>query len=193
MFQLTTNVRDFQCQVPETYCTPGSILDITKEHNYAKKSIMLTPLKLKSLKLSVRDPNFSPIINTSGISATTVNDNGSKDVDYDPSFKEVSESETWSGQEDFVPNASSMSHMKIRKFVVFESVLDILFQEIKCKRCGLWFEEMEKAVPGTSIQIVATCENGHHIIEWKAQRVFGWLLAFNLLVSAATFYSCKYF
>ena len=133
----TTNVRDFQCQVLETYSTPGSILDITKEHNYAKKSIMLTPLKLKSLKLSVRDPNFSPIINTSGISTTTVNDDGSKDVDCDPSFKELSESETWSGQEDVVPNASSMSHMKIQKFVVFESVLDILFQEIKCKRCGL--------------------------------------------------------
>ena len=129
---------DFQCQVPETYSTPGSIFDVTKDPNYAKES-MSTPLKLRSSKLSVRDPNFSPIIDTSGISTTTTNNDDSKDVDYDPSFEELSESETWSGQEDFVPNVSSMSHMKMQKFVVFESMLDILFRKIKCKRCGLQF------------------------------------------------------
>ena len=32
---VTTNVGDFQCQVPETYYTPGSIFDVTKDHNYA--------------------------------------------------------------------------------------------------------------------------------------------------------------
>ena len=187
----TTNVRAFQCQVPETYSTPGSIFDVTKVHNYAKKSIMSTPLKLKSSKLSVRDPDFSPIIDTSGISTTTTNKDDSKVVDYDPSFEELGESETWFGQEDFVPNASFMSHMKMRKFIVFESMLDILFREIKCKRCGLQFEEMEKAVLGTSIHIVAACENGHHIIERKAQPVFGRRPAFNLLVPAVTFCSGK--
>ena len=96
----TTNVRDFQCQVPETCSTPGSIFDVIKDHNYAKKSIMSTPLKLKSSKLSVRAPNFSRIINTSGISTTTSNNNDSKDVNYDPSLEELSQSETWSGQED---------------------------------------------------------------------------------------------
>ena len=153
---------------------------------------MSTSLKLKPSKLSVRDPNFSPIIDTSGISTTTTNNDDSKDVDFDPFFEELSESETWSGQEDFVPNPSSMSHMKMQKFVVFESMLDILFREIKCKRCGLRFEQMEKDVLGTSIHIVATCENGHHITEWKAQPVFGRLPAFNLLVSVATFCSGKY-
>ena len=148
---------------------------------------MSTSLKLKPSKLSVRDPNFSPIIDTSGISTTTTNNDDSKDVDYDPSFEELSESETWSGQEDFVPNPSSMSHIKMWKFVVFESMLDILFLEIKCKTFGLRFEEIERAVLGTSIHIVATCENGHRIIEWKAQLVFGRLPAFNLLVSAAAF------
>ena len=64
-----------------------------------------------------------------------------------------------------MPNASFMSHMKMRKFIVFESMLDILFREIKCKRCGIQFEEMEKAVLGTSIHIVAACENGHHITD----------------------------
>ena len=54
----TTNVRDFQCQVSEQHSTPGNIFDVTKGHNYGKKSIMSTPLKLKSLKLSVRDPIF---------------------------------------------------------------------------------------------------------------------------------------
>ena len=49
----TTNVRDFQCQVPETYSTPRSIFDVTEDHNYAKQSTMST---------SVRDPNFSPNI-----------------------------------------------------------------------------------------------------------------------------------
>ena len=32
---VTTNVGDFQCQVPETYYTSGSIFDATKDHNYA--------------------------------------------------------------------------------------------------------------------------------------------------------------
>ena len=32
---VTTNVGDFQCQVPETYYTPGGIFDATKDHNYA--------------------------------------------------------------------------------------------------------------------------------------------------------------
>ena len=137
---------------------------------------MSTPLKLKSSKLPVRDLNFSPKIDTSGISATTTNNDYSKDADYEPSFEELSESETWSGQEDFVR----------------ENTLDMLFRKIKCKRCGLRFEEMVKAVLGTSIHIVATCENDHCIIEWKAQPVFGRLPAFNLLVSVATFCSGKY-
>ena len=153
---------------------------------------MSTSLKLKPSKLSVRDPNFSPIIDTSGISTVTTNNDDNKDADFGPSFEELSESETWSGQEDFVPNPSSMSHMKMQKFVVFESMLDILFREIKCKRCGLRFEEMEKHILGTSIHIVTTCENGHDITEWKAQPVFGRIPAFNLLVSAATFCSGKY-
>ena len=129
---------------------------------------MSTSLKLKPLKLSAGDPNFSPIINACGISTTTTNNNDGKDVDFGPSFAELSESETWSGQENFVSNPSSMSHMKMQKFVVFESMLDILFREIKCKRCGLRFEQMEKDVLGTSIHIVATCENGHDITERKA-------------------------
>ena len=129
---------------------------------------MSTSLKLKPLKLSAGDPNFSPIIDTCGISTTTTNNDDGKDVDFGPSFAELSESETWSGQEDFVPNPSSMSHMKMQKFVVFESMLDILFREIKCKRCGLRFEQIEKDVLGTSIHIVATCENGHDITERKA-------------------------
>ena len=79
----------------------------------------------------------------------------------------------------------------MRKFIVFESMLDILFREIKCKRCGLQFEEMEKAVLGTSIHIVAASENGHHITERKAQPVFGRRPAFNLLVPAVTFCSGK--
>ena len=129
---------------------------------------MSTSLKLKPSKLSVRDPNFSSIIDTSGIFTTATNNDNSKDVDFGPSFEELSESETWSGQEGFVSNPSSMSHMKMQKFVVFESMLDILFREIKCKRCGLQFEQMEKDVLGTSIHIVATCENGHDITERKA-------------------------
>ena len=187
-------MRDFQFQDPETYFTTGSIFNATKDHSYAKKSVMSTPLKLKSSKLSVRNPNFSQtssIIDTFGISTTTTNNEDSKDVDYDPSFEELSENETWSGQEDFVPNASSMSHMKMWKFVVFESMLDILFWEIKSKRCGLQFEVMEKTVLGTSIHIVTTYENGYRIIEWKAQPVFGRLPAFNLLFSVVTFCSGK--
>ena len=71
-------------------------------------------------------------------------------------------------------------------------MLDILFREIKCKKCGLRFGEMVKAVLGTNVHILATCENGHRILEWKGRPVFGQLLAFNLLVSAATFCSGKY-
>ena len=129
----TTNVRDFQCQVQETYSTPESIFNVIKDHNYAKKSIISTPLKLKSSKLFVRDQNFSPIIDTSGISKTTTNNDDSNDVDYDPSFEKLSESEAWSEQEDFVPNASSMSHMKMRKFVVFESMLIYCFAKLNIK------------------------------------------------------------
>ena len=129
----TTNVRDFQCQVQETYSTPESIFNVIKDHNYAKKSIISTPLKLKSSKLFVRDQNFSPIIDTSRISKTTTNNDDSNDVDYDPSFEKLSESEAWSEQEDFVPNASSMSHMKMRKFVVFESMLIYCFAKLNIK------------------------------------------------------------
>ena len=50
---------------------------------------------------------------------------------------------------------------------------------------------MEKAVLGTSIHIVAASENGDHIIERKAQPMFGRRPAFNLLVPAVTFCSGK--
>ena len=48
----TKTVRDFQSQVLETYSTPGSIVSVIIDHNYAKKSTMLTPFKLNTLKLS---------------------------------------------------------------------------------------------------------------------------------------------
>ena len=129
---------------------------------------MSTSLKLKSLILSVRDPNFSPIIDTSGISTPTTNNSDSKDVDYGPSFEELSESETGSRQEDFVPNASSMSQFYL------------LYLKVCCIYC---FE---------TLSVVASCENSHRIMEWKVHLVPGQLPTFNLLVAVATFCSGKY-
>ena len=52
-------------------------------------------------------------------------------------------------------------------------MLDLSFCKTKFKTYGLRFEEMEKAVLGTSIHAKTTCENVHLIIDWKAQSVFG--------------------
>ena len=98
---------------------------------------MSTPLKLKSSNLLVKDPNFSPIIDISDISTTTTNNDSSKDVDYDPSFEQLSESETWSGQEDFVPDTSSMNHMKMQKVCWIHCFGKLNVKDVDCD-LGKW-------------------------------------------------------
>lgn len=56
----------------------------------------------------------------------------------------------------------------MQKFIALVNILNLSFCKIKCKKYGLQFEEMEKALLGTCIHVTNACEIAHPIIDWKA-------------------------
>ena len=107
----------------------------------------------------------------------TMESNSSIDPDYDPV------NITTSSQEDATDIISE------KKFVVFESMIDELFNLIRCPTCNLPVEKRKKSVLGTSLHCKLLCTQKHLICDWKSQPLLGRLPAFNLLMSAAIFFS----
>lgn len=87
--------------------------------------------------------------------------------------------------EDDLPN---ITMSKERKFIVFESQLDVLLRQ--CQICGGIVEDscMVKSCSGSMLTVSATCINGHDI-KWDSQPLINRLPAGNLLVSAAILFS----
>lgn len=87
--------------------------------------------------------------------------------------------------EDDLPN---ITMSKERKFIVFESQLDVLLR--RCQICGGIVEDscMVKSCSGSMLNVSATCINGHDI-KWDSQPIINRLPVGNLLVSAAILFS----
>ena len=103
------------------------------------------------------------------------------DSDYDPA------NTTASSQED----ANSTDIISEKKYVVFESMIDELIKLVRCATCNLPVEKTKKSVMGTSLHCKLWCGQKHLICDWKCQPLLWKLPAFNLLMSAAVFFSGK--
>lgn len=105
---------------------------------------------------------------------------------------------------DFIPNSESFEkneepqetsnrmetdYMKDEKFVVFESMLDQLFTRVRCDKCFLPVSNVSRSKLGTSIHCKLYCPDKHLILDWKSQPLIGKLPLYNLLISAAIFFS----
>ena len=87
----------------------------------------------------------------------------------------------------FEENASKQAEE--RKFIIFESNLDLLVMRLRCPTCGKPQNHVEKFVVGTMLKMKVECLDGHTIISWNSQPVLGQMPVGNLLCSAATMFN----
>ncbi|XP_031748737.1 RNA pseudouridylate synthase domain-containing protein 1 isoform X2 [Xenopus tropicalis] len=79
-----------------------------------------------------------------------------------------------------------------RKFIVFESCLDVLLRKLSCGfgvNCSAPIVGLEKYVEGSYLSVVGRCSKGHRFHLWDSQPVVGDIALGNLLTSAALLFS----
>ncbi|KAE8578884.1 hypothetical protein XENTR_v10023813 [Xenopus tropicalis] len=79
-----------------------------------------------------------------------------------------------------------------RKFIVFESCLDVLLRKLSCGfgvNCSAPIVGLEKHVEGSYLSVVGRCSKGHRFHLWDSQPVVGDVALGNLLTSAALLFS----
>ncbi|KAM4050161.1 uncharacterized protein ACNLHF_013885 [Anomaloglossus baeobatrachus] len=82
-----------------------------------------------------------------------------------------------------------------RKFIVFESCLDVLFEKVRCKfgDCNSPIIRTQKHVLGTYLSVAAQCYKGHTFHLWHSQPTRGEVALGNVLSSAAVLFSGSHF
>lgn len=85
--------------------------------------------------------------------------------------------------------------VKERKFIVFESCLDVLFEEVKCKieDCNAPVIHTQKHVLGSYLSVTGQCRKGHSFHLWHSQPTRGDVALGNVLSSAAVLFSGSHF
>ena len=170
---------DFEAQAPEYYSIPANYECVIKDHPYSKQStVSSTPAKRKRF---CDDVPLSPINSSL---QTSFSDDGN-DPDY--SANSTKESVNISG----VPDETQDNILKEKKFVVFESMLDRIFNLLPCVSCAGTAIDIEKREQGTCIIYKGYCVNEHVVFDWKSQPMLGKMPAFNLLLSSAIFCAGK--
>ncbi|KAG9487878.1 uncharacterized protein [Eleutherodactylus coqui] len=83
------------------------------------------------------------------------------------------------------------SCVKERKFIVFESCLDVLFEKIRCNNadCNAPLIRTQKHVLGSYLSVTGQCRQGHIFHLWHSQPTRGDVALGNVLSSAAVLFS----
>ncbi|KAG8598033.1 hypothetical protein GDO81_002475 [Engystomops pustulosus] len=83
------------------------------------------------------------------------------------------------------------NRVKERKFIVFESCLDVLFEQVRCKHedCNSSIVRTQKHVLGTYLSVSGQCSKGHIFHLWHSQPTRGVVALGNALSSAAVLFS----
>lgn len=118
---------------------------------------------------SVEDP-----LDTSFLS---VDDNPDSDPDWVPEKQH---------SDDGQQASEEINPAKERKFIIFESCLDILLNE--CSACGSTCNVWKKAI-GSYIQVRSTCANCHKVRKWESQPTSGSMPLGNLIIAGAILFS----
>ncbi|XP_073413340.1 uncharacterized protein [Dendrobates tinctorius] len=82
-----------------------------------------------------------------------------------------------------------------RKFIVFESCLDVLFERVRCRigDCNAPIFRTQKHVLGSYLSVAAQCHKGHSFHLWHSQPTRGEVALGNVLSSAAILFSGSHF
>jgi hypothetical protein len=107
------------------------------------------------------------------------------DLSYEPSSSQMSAEHSAQSSESSQP----VNLVHDRKFLVFESQLDILLCRLICTicHCPCSIDDVVKQFGnGTVLSIIVYCTGGHIIIKWQSQPFVGHMPAGNLLLCAAT-------
>ncbi|KAK3100232.1 hypothetical protein FSP39_016728 [Pinctada imbricata] len=111
-----------------------------------------------------------------------------EDTHLDESFSSFNDSfsdPNWLPEEDVSCDAQSYSDditpAKERKFIVFESQLDLLFQR-HCSYCGDLLQVVEKNVQGSGLFVTCQCTCGSKF-QWESQPSSGTMPLGNLLLA----------
>ncbi|XP_070548761.1 uncharacterized protein [Ptychodera flava] len=109
-------------------------------------------------------------------------------VDADDSFTAESDSdESESGKTiDDSEGEHEKDFLGDRKFIVFESCLDILFK--RCSECGEIVTEVSRSTNGSMLTVKMTCIRSHNVI-WRSQPIINRMSVGNLLMAAAILFS----
>ncbi|XP_069820658.1 uncharacterized protein [Dendropsophus ebraccatus] len=85
--------------------------------------------------------------------------------------------------------------VKERKFIVFESCLDVLFEKVGCKmkNCNAPVIRTQKNVLGSYLSVTGQCLKGHSFHLWHSQPTRGEVALGNVLSSAAVLFSGSHF
>lgn len=178
---------------PEPAQEVNEILDfhhITSHEDNCEPPVSISPSKIS---VSTQTDNFlmtsSPMKSIGpatlfAISETSLTTNETKDSTLDETMNET----------EYNPSESSFEEKDVdvindEKFVVYEGMLDILFNFVCCPSCHSRAKNITKSKMGTSLHCKIVCESKHLILEWKSQPLIGKLPAFNLLISASIFFA----
>ncbi|XP_068112152.1 uncharacterized protein [Hyperolius riggenbachi] len=154
------------------------------------KMEMLTSLSETS---SVDEPMITPLSETSSIDEPIYKKRKTpSDASYAPNLGELSDSDYSDSELDpsDVPDGITKGEQNVvmeRKFIVFESCLDELLQNLHCKVdcCFERLTKFNKRMVGTLLKVSATCAGGHNFLLWQSQPHIQGRAAGNLLLASA--------
>ncbi|XP_057297107.1 uncharacterized protein LOC130626005 [Hydractinia symbiolongicarpus] len=167
---------DFEAQAPEYYSISANYVAVVNDHAYSKeKTVCFTPSKRKHV---CEDVSLSPI--NSSLQSLPTDDEKDSDYIAESAEESINISDA---------HETERSILKEKKFVVFESMLDEIFNLLPCRSCDGTATSIEKHEQGTCVLYKGYCINEHVVFDWKSQPMLGKMPAFNLLLSSAIFCS----
>ncbi|KAJ8050070.1 hypothetical protein HOLleu_03121 [Holothuria leucospilota] len=179
-FNMTTT----DCQTEETRLPPKSAAVVLLDHSYCSK-VEGDPVCPETHQQQIEETDIQecPLEDDDGHEGVEmfefVDDERSDPTYYpEPEFPITAANE--------LPTTGQVVHEK--KFIVFESALDQLFDRIKCEFCDSSVIGIKKHSVGSGLLVTLSCIDGQ-VLKWASQPVEGKMPLGNLLCAAATMFS----
>ncbi|KAJ8050065.1 hypothetical protein HOLleu_03116 [Holothuria leucospilota] len=180
-FNMTTT----DCQTEETRLPPKSAAVVLLDHSYCSK-VEGDPVCPETHQQQIEETDIQecPLEDDDGHEGVEmfefVDDERSDPTYYpEPEFPITAANE--------LPTTGQVVHEK--KFIVFESALDQLFDRTKCEFCDSSVIGIKKHSVGSGLLVTLSCIDGHEVLKWASQPVEGKMPLGNLLCAAATTFS----
>ena len=143
----------------------------------------------KKLLVPLPLPPLSPVMSEAGplnCNSPSSSSFSNGNTDLDESSFNMEDCQTSSGDSSTATFQQQPELHNERKFVIFESQIDKLFQ--MCQICGSPVSDVEKSTHGGNLRVTTTCLN-HCSFTWTGQPLLHAMSAGNLLMAAAILFS----